>query len=267
MYAYCLPFVVIPNALRYFFHHNGILEKNSNNFKISDTSIHAKFNSAVDYMHVNCKRIANINKIRTHLTNIKSTYTKYIIKPQNIIIFIGGFCDTFHHAIFDIFCSFAKYPYDISLDNKHNIPLSACVMYITFDCYSFLESFIPKALNYNLKIFIISHSWGAKNILRLCLRNNFKIEILITLDCVGHFNITHRPSNIRFWENIFIGDYFSSYHRSNIAALIGGAQGSITFADSNISIPYPYHHASTVQMLEKSKSIKNIPREVLRLKV
>lgn len=264
MYRYCLPFVVVPNALRHFFHHSCILEVNPSNCKISQTNLHTAFNQSVDYMYIsNIAKIAKLDSI-----NVKEfLYAKDIIKPQNIVIFIGGFCDSFYHIIFDIFCSFVKYSYNASVIDEQHIPLSVCAMYITFDCYSFLESFIPSVLDFGLRISVISHSWGAKNILRLCLYNNYKIEHLITLDCVGHFKITHRPSNIRFWENIFISDYFSSYHRSNIAALVGGAQGSIAFADSNISIPYPYHHASAIQMLEHSRLIDAIPSEILLAKI
>lgn len=203
---------------------------------------------------------------------------------QHILCFIGGFLDTYYKILFHI--------YEISVKNKGKqniglyLPHIACCqdngyhthtlgqdkesqvatspqstpikhhnfyfMYSSFNCLNFLADFIPKILNSNYSFSVIAHSWGAKNILRLSLKYNFTIQTLITLDCVGHFNITHRPSNILQWENIYIADFYSHYFRPNLAAIIGGGKQLIIHADSNIGIPPPAHHASVLTMLEHS---------------
>ncbi|RDU73344.1 hypothetical protein CQA66_01365 [Helicobacter aurati] len=225
-------------------------------------SLQIILDSHIDSLNVNsmCKKIDLSDKLQ---------YGD-IIEPQHIVIFIGGFCDSLHRTMFETFCAFIHSCYN-TFYKKHkrtanNIPIAPCTMYTTFNCYSFLHSFLHSLLQYGLQISIIAHSWGAKNILRLCLHENYAIDNLLTLDCVGHFAITHRPNRIVHWENIFIEEYFELYHRSNLAALLGGAKGSIAFADDNIPITYPANHASVTSMLEKSKLFKAIPQELVQIK-
>lgn len=168
---------------------------------------------------------------------------------KNILLFIGGFLDSYYRCLFDVFIN--------SLNSviSTNAQIEMQKMYITFDCFGFLSEFIPNALDLQYRFYIIAHSWGAKNIIRVLLKYDFNIELLLSLDCVGHFKITHRPSRIKTWENIYINDYTSHYNRANIAALIGGVKQEIKFADSNIALKAPAHHASVNEMLRLSNCI------------
>lgn len=168
---------------------------------------------------------------------------------KNILFFIGGFCDTYHKVMWRVFCE--------SLFSQQKKDIKFSMLYMSFNCYAFLLDFIPKLNKAGYSISVIAHSWGAKNILRCCLDSNaMYLENLITLDCVGYFNITCRPKHIKAWENIYITNHFESYNRANIAAIIGGAKQEIIYADINIGLTPPAHHASVSAMLHNSKLIR-----------
>ena len=178
---------------------------------------------------------------------------------NQILCFIGGFCDTLYKLIWRVFCG--SLWYKMQMDSKqtrfHNNVSHFTMLYMSFNCYRFLLDFIPKLNGAGYEVSVISHSWGAKNIVRSCLDSNrVKLAKLITLDCVGHFHINFRPKCIESWENIYITDYFSQYSRANLAAIIGGAKQYIGYADINTGIPPPAHHASVLTMLSHAKLIK-----------
>ncbi len=185
---------------------------------------------------------------------------------EHVVCFIGGFFDTYYKVLWNAFATGIKYKQACMYCNVSSdiaIPIESkniCAFYISFNCFNFLYDFIPKLSEKGYKVSVIAHSWGAKNILRLCLKHNLNICNLVTIDCVGHFTITHRPTNILQWENIYIIDHFSSYSRANLAAIIGGAKQYIPYADSNIAINPPANHASVSAMLCHSNLInyKNI---------
>lgn len=168
---------------------------------------------------------------------------------KELLIFIGGFCDTYYKVVWRVFCE--------SLFSQRKKERQYSMLYMSFNCYAFLLDFIPKLSKAGYSISVIAHSWGAKNILRCCLDSNaIYLKNLITLDCVGHFNITHRPKHIQSWENIYITNHFEYYNRANIAAIIGGAKQEIIYADINTGIPPPAHHASVPTMLHHAKLIR-----------
>ena len=177
---------------------------------------------------------------------------------KQILCFIGGFCDTYYKLIWRVFCGSLWYKMQIdSKQNNHSDVSHFTMLYMSFNCYKFLLDFIPKLNAAGYEVSVISHSWGAKNIIRSCLDSNEVIlSKLITLDCVGHFNINFRPNHIGLWENIYITDYFSQYSRANLAAIIGGAKQYINYADINTGIPPPAHHASVLTMLSHAKLIR-----------
>ncbi|RDU64889.1 hypothetical protein CQA53_07405 [Helicobacter didelphidarum] len=216
-------------------------------------------------------------------------------ESKHILCFIGGFLDTYCKVLYHIFeecilrnnlSIIPSTPCDIqyknmqenSINNNQNLHTNTptfnnkesdfgketsytkfdthlCFMYSSFNCFDFLKDFIPNIIHAGYKFSAISHSWGAKNIIRLCLQYDFCIDTLITLDCVGHFTITHRPSKIKRWENIYITDFYGHYARENLAPIIGHGQQFISYADSNIGIPPPAHHASVSDMLKYSKIV------------
>lgn len=178
---------------------------------------------------------------------------------KQILCFIGGFCDTYCRLIWRVFCG--SLWYKMQIDSKrarfYNDFSRFTMLYMSFNCYKFLLDFIPKLTRASYEVSVIAHSWGAKNIVRCCLDSNrIKLARLITLDCVGHFCITHRPKHIDLWENIYITDYLSQYSRANLAALIGGAKQYIPYADINTGIPPPATHASVLTMLSHAQLIK-----------
>lgn len=185
-------------------------------------------------------------KYKTSGGNI-TNFTPQNVDSKNILCFIGGFVDSHYLLMYRAFRLSLETDFSILNANKFNS------MYITFNCYKFLRDFIPNALSKGFRFYILGHSWGAKNIIRLCLKYDFDIEFLLSLDCVGHFKITHRPQNIKLWENIYITDFSLEYSQANLAALIGHGQQYIKYADSNIGLNPPHHHASLQEMLECSQ--------------
>lgn len=179
---------------------------------------------------------------------------------KHILCFIGGFCDTYYKVVWDVFCaSLWRQTQSMHIIDKpkYNNTSYFTMLYISFNCYTFLHDFFPKLLANGYRISVIAHSWGAKNIVRLCLDfDEIILTKLITLDCVGHFNITHRPKHVYAWENIYITDYLSQYSRANIAAIIGGAKQHIRYADINTGIPPPAHHASVATMLHHAQLLQ-----------
>lgn len=169
---------------------------------------------------------------------------------KQIVCFIGGFCDTYYRLMWNAFCGSILHNGRVFRDGE----LNPSMLYMSFNCYEFLLDFIPRLTSEGREVSVISHSWGAKNILRSCLDSNIVLDGLVTLDCVGHFSITHRPS-VGVWENIYITDYFSQYNRANLAAIIGGAKQSIKYADINTGMPPPAHHASVPTMLKRSQLV------------
>lgn len=182
------------------------------------------------------------------------------IESKNIVCFIGGFLDSYYMLMYDVFRGALEGNFMIK-DNTKSKTFSIKnsnfhSMYLTFNCFKFLREFIPNALNSGFRFYILAHSWGAKNIVRLNLAYNFEIEYLLTLDCVGYIKITHRPGNIKLWENIYIADFYSHYNRANLAAIIGHGQQFIKFADINTALHPPHHHASLQEMLRESKYVE-----------
>ena len=176
---------------------------------------------------------------------------KHILETdtKELLIFIGGFCDTYYKVVWRAFCE--------SLFSQRKKEKQYSMLYMSFNCYAFLLDFLPKLSKAGYSISVIAHSWGAKNILRCCLDSNaIYLKNLITLDCVGHFKITHRPKHIQSWENIYIVNHFEHYNRANIAAIIGGAKQEIIYADINTGIAPPAHHASVPTMLHNAKLIR-----------
>lgn len=176
---------------------------------------------------------------------------KHILETdtKELLIFIGGFCDTYYKVVWRAFCE--------SLFSQRKKEKQYSMLYMSFNCYAFLLDFLPKLSGAGYNISVIAHSWGAKNILRCCLDSNaIYLKNLITLDCVGHFKITHRPKHIESWENIYIANHFEHYNRANIAAIIGGAKQEIIYADINTGIAPPAHHASVPTMLHNAKLIR-----------
>ncbi|TLD84752.1 hypothetical protein [Helicobacter trogontum] len=172
---------------------------------------------------------------------------------KDVLIFIGGFCDTYYKVVWRAFSeSLISQKRQYINDTKH-----FSILYMSFNCYAFLLDFIPNLNKAGYCVSVIAHSWGAKNIVRCCLDSDaVHLENLITLDCVGHFKITHRPQYIKSWENIYIANHFEHYNRANLAAIIGGAQRKIEYADINTGIAPPAHHASVSTMLHNAKLIK-----------
>ncbi len=188
---------------------------------------------------------------------------------KHILYFIGGFLDTYYKVLFHVFeicvnthhiCAIKLPTHTLKqndfMDSDNVIYQDFCFMYSSFNCLRFLRDFIPNVIRDGYSVSVVAHSWGAKNILKLCLRYNFPLHTLITLDCVGYFTITHRPTRIHQWENIYITDFVGDYHRPNLAAIIGNGQQYIQHADSNIGIPPPAHHASVITMLKHSKILQ-----------
>lgn len=176
---------------------------------------------------------------------------KHILETdtKELLIFIGGFCDTYYKVVWRAFCE--------RLFSQRKKEKQYSMLYMSFNCYAFLLDFLPKLSGAGYNISVIAHSWGAKNILRCCLDSNaIYLKNLITLDCVGHFKITHRPKHIESWENIYITNHFEHYNRANIAAIIGGAKQEIIYADINTGIAPPAHHASVPTMLHNAKLIR-----------
>lgn len=177
-----------------------------------------------------------------------------------ILCFIGGFCDTYYKLIWNVFCEslLRRKQVDLQIANCNNDISHFTMLYMSFNCYRFLLDFIPNLISAGYEVSAISHSWGAKNIVRSCLdSSSVVLSKLITLDCVGRFSIKCRPKNIQTWENIYITDYFSKYSRANLAAIIGGAKQYIEYADINIGIKPPAHHASVLTMLSHSQLISS----------
>ncbi|MWV62841.1 hypothetical protein DCO58_02055 [Helicobacter saguini] len=169
------------------------------------------------------------------------------VDSKNILCFIGGFVDSHYLLMYRAFRLSLEREFCINNVRDFNS------MYITFNCYDFLRDFMPRALSNGFRFYILAHSWGAKNIIRLCLKYDFSVEFLLSLDCVGHFKITHRPQNIKLWENIYISDFSLEYSRANLAALIGHGQQFIKYADFNIGLTPPHHHASLQEMINQSR--------------
>lgn len=271
------PIIIMPEKLEHFFYDNALLQNSLHNRNQRKLALQMRLNAAIDSVALSSYAANNDSKY--HLVNTRldtqppiaeSLHNTESQASPHIVLFVGGFCDSIYRVVFEAFISFIQSYYafyiDAAQNNQHDkisyVP-TPYILYSTFNCFDAFASFIPKILARGFNISIISHSWGAKNILRLCLHYDFDIENLISLDCVGHFKITHRPRRIKHWENIFIANYFESYHRSNLAALIGGAKGKIIFADSNLSLHYPANHASVAQMLEVSSLFKNIWCKIL----
>ena len=169
---------------------------------------------------------------------------------RELVIFVGGFFDSVYRVVFYSFCDFLK--------EGLGRGTGRLAFYATFNSLRLFEGWIPRLLAAGFRISFIAHSWGAAMAVKLCLRKPLDVENLITLDCVGRFRIDRRPSGIGSWENIYVADYFAAFHRSNLAALIGGAKGAIPFADSNIAMGAPANHASVSLMLDASLIFKSL---------
>lgn len=162
------------------------------------------------------------------------------ISSPKVMFFIGGFGDRLTKALFYCFSSFQHQEF--------------CKFYATFDAVSHLDCIIP--LLKEKQIYIIAHSWGACNTIKMLAKFNFPITYLLTLDDVSYSKPKPLPS-VEFWENVYITDHFY-FDRSNIVALIGHPQGAIAFANLNLGIHPPYTHASTSAMLSHSQLYKNL---------
>lgn len=167
------------------------------------------------------------------------------VTPKAIVIFVGGFCDTIMRAVFDSFLEF---------NNPDCIKL-----YASFNSLELFTSWLPQLTALNLPIFVISHSWGANNFYHALKAlnnkqalNNNALELLITLDPVGYKTPNLRPNSIKLWENIYITNKTHYLCRQNIMALIGHSWNACNFADNNLTLSKPNHHASIKEMLEIS---------------
>ncbi|RAX57069.1 hypothetical protein CCZ01_07445 [Helicobacter monodelphidis] len=166
--------------------------------------------------------------------------SKQTDSPSALVIFIGGFCDSFSRGIFNAFYLF-----------QHQFFWK---FYITFNGRSYFMPLIQECSQTNLPLFVIAHSWGANELLiALQKKQSCLIHYLLTLDAVGYRPILHRPTGIQYWENIFVHNHWTLINRANIAALIGHAKKNIALADCNTPIYAPFHHNSIHAMLNASK--------------
>lgn len=155
-----------------------------------------------------------------------------------IVIFIGGFCDTFMCAVYREFATFQN-PYCLKI-------------YMSFKSQKLLCSWLPSLHTYGYPLFIIAHSWGANNLYKALCRVHTPVHYLLTLDPVGRIPPCMRPKHIDIWENIYISHKEQYLCRTNILAIVGGAWNHIRWSDSNIVLQKPYHHASISPMIEAS---------------
>lgn len=171
-------------------------------------------------------------------TNIKESYKLSNNPPTKpVIIFVGGFLDSFHQVVFREFATFSQDSYP----QLSNIPFVAKV-YSTFSCEKLFTLLLPEILALSYTPYIIAHSWGARNICK-ALKNiqdtlpNSSIPLLLTLDPVGYWQPTQPIQCIEQWVNIYIADKWRHFFKtSNICTFIGHAWNECKYANKNIAI-------------------------------
>lgn len=171
----------------------------------------------------------------TESSNSNTKMLKNTTKP--IVIFIGGFLDSYHQVIFREFVTFTQ---DSCLQLA-KIPFVAKV-YSTFSCKKLFTSLLPEILTLGYVPYIIAHSWGASNIckaLESCVGNlpNNAIPLLLTLDPVGYWQPSQAIKCVEKWINIYIANKWKHCcNASNICTFIGHAWNECKYANENISI-------------------------------
>ncbi|TLD81062.1 hypothetical protein LS68_006250 [Helicobacter sp. MIT 05-5293] len=176
-----------------------------------------------------------------------------------IVIFVGGFCDTIMRAVYQEFLHFDQ-------------PLCYKI-YTSFRCQKLFTLWLTQLAEKKLPLFVIAHSWGACNFYKALIAQanaHISIDYLLTLDPVGYTMPKKPPTNVQWWDNVYITHKTSNLVRPNIVALIGHSWNLVSYANYNASLQKPFHHASIRQMIEASnftakldKIIKNSYKNVI----
>lgn len=150
---------------------------------------------------------------------------------KNLIIFIGGFLDSYYRIVFEEYAHFVE-------DNLFQTTFGAKI-YTTFNCKDLFCAWLPALIESHYKPYIIAHSWGAKNICRaletICLPD-LSIPYLLTLDPVGYYKPQKSFDCIKQWVNVYVKDKKQYPLRTNYCTYIGRAWDYTPAAHLNISI-------------------------------
>ncbi|MCI6218172.1 MAG: hypothetical protein MR629_06565 [Helicobacter sp.] len=207
------------------------------------------------------------------LTNLKTLESHEQNNPKVLLIFIGGFMDSKHLAVFREFASFTQ--------NKcSKFATITAKAYATFNSKALFRAWLPILIDQEYELYIISHSWGAANILKVLsafeksknpLPKN-SIKLLITLDPVGYWRLKQKPTNIQKWINIYIEDKWRVLKVSNLCSYIGHAWNHCNNADKEIILTNYHsngisdkilHHASVGSMLKAFNNEKDFLSKIL----
>ena len=152
-------------------------------------------------------------------------------EDKNLIIFIGGFLDSFYRVVFDEYANFTE-------DLFFGVNFRAKI-YTTFRCKTLFSLWLGKLVENGYKIYIIAHSWGAKNICRALESTKLpkdSICYLLTLDPVGYYKPKKRFESVKQWTNIYVADKKKYKVRENFCTYIGKAWDYCECADNNMAI-------------------------------
>lgn len=170
-------------------------------------------------------------------------------EDKKLIIFIGGFLDSFYRVVFDEYANFTK-------DLFFNTVFKAKI-YTTFDCEGLFSVWLGELIQNDYKLYIIAHSWGARNICK-ALENarlsKDSVCYLLTLDPVGYYKAKKKSQSVKQWTNIYVADKKKHITKANFCTYVGRAWDYCEGADENIAIysqnSHIITHADVSYMLE-----------------
>lgn len=184
------------------------------------------------------------------LTSIKPL--EFSSENKNLIIFIGGFLDSFYRVVFDEYANFTK-------DTLFGVNFRAKI-YTTFKCKALFSVWLGELVKNDFKLYVIAHSWGAKNICRALESTHLpkdSICHLLTLDPVGYYKPKMKFQSVKQWTNVYVADKKKYKVKANFCTYVGKAWDYCESADENIAI-YNENlplitHAEVSSMLEAFK--------------
>lgn len=177
----------------------------------------------------------------------KTLITNFLSTPDpkaHLVIVMGGFmdnscayCYSIHQALVDFY--------------KNNECHDFHFFYREHNESEDIVKLVKFYGQYNKKIILIGHSWGACSLVKNVAESaKYSIDLLVTIDPVGARKPAKQLPLVKKWVNIFVDYKKANWNRHNIVARAGHPWHECEGANSNILSETPYHHRALAMFEE-----------------